>query len=354
MKSKRKAATWEEEEQKKLLEESQTGTEYLTIQEWMDEYLDDVQRRKLSKKTYKEKVSTFSRFVELSDLAPNLDVGNIDRFLVKRFLDGMIDMGRSGYAVNKDRKNLGAAWKWGQENIQNWPEVQNPVHMLPKYPEQRLPRYIPSDEDFWKFTDYLKDQAKSGEPSAVQDYTMHLVFLYLAARRGEVFRLKRNDLDFDQNRIRLWTRKRKGGQLEYDWLPMPSELRSNLIQWCKIRMGFNFETDHVFACLEQTPFCLDYYLQPFTVRQHFMARVCEAVKIKPFGYHAIRHFSASQLFASGYSVNVIQTILRHQSPNTTTIYLRKMGFDPAVKQALEKGIVRPGKVINLDEKRAAN
>lgn len=56
--------------------------------------------------------------------------------------------GRSGHSVNKDRKNLGAAWKWGSENIKDWPMVLNPFHAIPKYAEERSPRYIPSDEDF--------------------------------------------------------------------------------------------------------------------------------------------------------------------------------------------------------------
>ena len=58
---------------------------------------------------------------------------------------------------------------------------------------------------------------------------MLLAFLHLAARRGEVFRLTWDDVDFRNNQIRLWTRKRRGGDLEFDWLPMTKMLKEALL-----------------------------------------------------------------------------------------------------------------------------
>ena len=257
----------------------------------------------------------------------------------------------SGYTVNKDRKNLGAAWKWGAENYAQWPERQNPFHATRKYQEERSPRYVPPEKDFWKFTDYLQKRARSEDPIAVQDYVMHQVFLHLAARKGEVFRLKKQDLDFDQDRIRLWTRKRRGGQLESDWLPMPSELRVGLLRWLEIRMKLPVRTDYVFVNVDGDAAHRDYFLDQFSARRAFMHRMCERIKIKPFGYHAIRHFTASHLYAKGVSASVIQAILRHTNSNTTARYLRTLGLDPAIKEALEEGITRPAEVISLEQKR---
>lgn len=351
--SQRAAATWEAEERERMLEAALTPTASLNVQTWVTEYLNDVVRRKLSKKTYEEKKAAFIRFAEHKSVSPELPVEDVDRFLARRFLDDMLDTGRSGNAVNKDRKNLGAAWKWGCENLKGWPIGENPFHAVAKYQEERSPRYVPPDDDFWKFTDHLEALAQSGDPQAVQDHVMHQVFLHLAARRGEVFRLKRSDLDFDQDRVRLWTRKRRGGQLESDWLPMPSGLRALLINWLQIRLTLPADSEHVFVCLSKTEFCDPYYLKPFTARIHFMRRICNRIGIKPFGFHAIRHFSATHLFRKGYALRIIQTILRHKSPSTTERYLRSIGLDPAVREALEEGISRPAKVFNLDDKRAS-
>jgi integrase len=82
-----------------------------------------------------------------------------------------------------------------------------------------------------------------------------------------------------------------------------------------------------------------------------MQRVCRKINVAPFGYHAIRHFTASHLYAKGYTISVIQAILRHSNPNTTARYLRSLGMDPAIKEALEEGITRPAEVILLEHKR---
>jgi integrase len=350
-KSRRAAEIWEAKRQEEMAQPTQTPMESLTIQQWLNDYLDDVKRRKMAKKTYSEKRTAFIRFVKHSKIGPDHTVEGIDRFLTKRHLDKLVDLGLSGYSVNKDRKNLGAAWKWGAENFPQWPERQNPFHATRKYQEERSPRYVPSDEDFWKFTDYLDQLACSGDPIAVQDYVMHQVFLHLAARKGEVFRLKRQDLDFDQDRIRLWTRKRRNGQLESDWLPMPSGLRLGLLRWLEFRMKLPIRTDYVFVNVDERAADCEYYLAPFTARRAFMQQVCKRIKIKHFGYHAIRHFTASHLYAKGVSVSIIQAILRHKNPNTTARYLRTLGMEPAIKEALEEGVTRPAEVISLEKKR---
>jgi integrase len=350
-KSQREATAWEAEQQQLLVAQSRITTESLTIQKWVNAYLDDVKRRKMAKKTYSEKRTAFRRFVQCSNVDAVQSIESIDRFLAKGHLDKLVDLGHSGYSVNKDRKNLGAAWKWGAESLPNWPETQNPFYAARKYQEVRSPRYIPPDDDFWRFTDYLEECASSGNPAELQDYVMHQVFLHLSARKGEVFRLERQDLDFDQNRIRLWTRKRKGGQLESDWLPMPSELRAGLLNWLEVRMKLSVRNDYVFVCANQDASHRDFYLNQFRNRNAFMQRICNKIGVKPFGYHAIRHFTASHLYAKGHPVSVIQAILRHTNPNTTTRYLKSLGLDPAIKEALEEGIARPAKVIPLDRNR---
>ena len=88
-------------------------------------------------------------------------------------------------------------------------------------PEERSPRYVPPKDDFWKVFNLTEGQ----------DRIMLLTFLHLAARRSELFRLKWSDVDFENSRVRLWTRKRKGGALESDWLPMTDELNQALAGW---------------------------------------------------------------------------------------------------------------------------
>jgi integrase len=201
-------------------------------------------------------------------------------------------------------------------------------------PEQRQPRYVPPEEDFWKV--YEKAEA--------QDKVMLLAFLYSAARRGEIFRLEWADVDFGNERVRLWTRKRIDGTFEYDWLPMTTELRKSLLWWWEHRPIK--DQPNVFLCLDEKDCNRETYGKPFQYRQHFMKKMCEKAGVKKFGFHAIRHLSASILHKLGYEVAAIQAILRHKSPSTTERYLRSIGLE-RVREVLEDLSREKGKVLEF-------
>ncbi len=266
-----------------------------------------------------------------------MHVGIITGRIAKAFLQKQF-VSRSGYAANKDRKNLVTAWNWGRDYYEWWPTDLNPFQMIKKFPEIRSPRYVPPESDFWKAFEAAIDH---------QDRVMLLTFIMTAARRGEVFKLKIHDVDFENDRVGLWTRKRMGGTLEYDWLPMTSDLRSELLGWIEIRLSHSTpDKEHVFVCLRTGVCEHDHYGLPFLYRQHFMKALCENAGVKHFGFHAIRHLTASILYRKGYSVGYIQEVLRHKNPNTTVRYLKTLGLE-RVRKALEDGIKRPGKVIDL-------
>jgi integrase len=227
----------------------------------------------------------------------------------------------AAYAANKDRKNLVATWNWGIKYLDPPLPGPNPC-LVERMPEVRHPRYVPPEEDFWKIY-----AAAEG-----QDKVMLLTFLHLAARRGEVFRLTWQDVDFGNDRIRLGTRKRKDGSFEWDWLPMTQELRKAL-RWLWEHRPIK-DSPYVFVCLDEKECQKEHYGNRFLYRHQFMRALCETAKVKPFGFHAIRHLTASTLYKLGYEVAAIQSILRHKSPGTTERYLKSIGME-RVREALE-------------------
>lgn len=352
-KSYREAVTWEQEQIEQLKAEmEQTATDCLTVLNWSDEYLDYVQKH-FVKKTYKEKFGAFERFVAMDQVSASTPVQSIDRYLAAAFLNNQFGE-RSGHSVNKDRKNMGAAWAWGKDNLADFPAGENPFLAVPKKPEQKQPRYVPPSSDFWKVYDYLEAKAlKSGEDEHLQDRIMLLAYLHLAARRSELFRVKWSDVDFANLQIRLGTRKRKGG-FEYDWLPLTDELQQDLRAWAERRLAHStMDKEHVFVCLSPLPCCDKYYGLPFTLRRGAMSRWCDKVKIKPFGWHAIRHLTALELYRQGYQVEHIQRVLRHRRATTTDIYLRSLGGTQGLRETLNQGLTRC-KVIELKPKKMAS
>ncbi len=90
----------------------------------------------------------------------------------------------------------------GTRFIEGFPnDGKNPFQEVMKFREERQPRYIPPEADFWKIYNTAEGQ----------DKVMLAAFLYLAARRKEIFNLKWSDVDFENKRVRLWTQKRQGG-----------------------------------------------------------------------------------------------------------------------------------------------
>jgi hypothetical protein len=65
-----------------------------------------------------------------------------------------------------------------------------------------------------------------------------LVVFHTIARMDALLRLKWEDVNFEQKAVRLWTRKRRGGSWEYDWLPMNEDLEKVLWGlWQKRKAG---------------------------------------------------------------------------------------------------------------------
>jgi integrase len=333
-KSKREAYLWEEKVRKELEEEqSKTSMVSLAVGDWINQYLEEAEQR-FAKVTFDEKKAAFTKFFTDTGLTKDSPIESVTLTVCRNYLIKQ-NRERSGNAANKDRKNLGAAWKWGLDYLDQWPKGVNPILSIKKFPEKREPRYVPPEEDFWKVFELTEGQ----------DRVMLLCFLHLAARRSEVFHLKWTDVDFNNSRVRLYTQKREGGNQECDWLPMTMELRSTLLKWWEARLAQSTDDkEHVFVCLDNSPFCDEYFGKPFKHRQHVMKKICNKANVKHFGFHAIRHLSASILYKKGNSVSIIQAILRHKNPNTTTRYLRTIGLEDT-RSALEEGFKKPAEVI---------
>lgn len=314
--TKKEAVNWENEMRKNTFSDWQENMTCLA--EWAEQYL-DFSSIQFVPKTYAEKKAAFKRFFK--EIDADLPVVDLNMTMTLEFLQNQLKW-RSGNGANKDRKNLLAGWNWGIKYMNPKLPMPNPF-LIEKMPEERTPRYIPSEKDFWKVFNLTKGQ----------DRVMLLTFLHLAARRSELFRLKWTDVDFENSRIRLWTRKRKGGSLESDWLPMTDELNRALAEW-KDAIPVKGKK-HVFICLDKFSFCKDSYGEPFKTRQHFMRKLCEKAGVEKFGFHSIRHFTASSLYKLGCDLSEIQAVLRHKSPGTTERYLKSIGIEK-VRGALEK------------------
>lgn len=71
-----------------------------------------------------------------------------------------------------------------------------------------------------------------------------------------------------------------------------------------------------------------HYGKPYLVRRRFTKSLCERAGIRPFGFHALRHFVAPMLADKHKeSTPTIQRILGHERLSTTDRYVQKISSD---------------------------
>ena len=224
---------------------------------------------------------------------------------------------RGGNSANKDRKNLAAAFKWGQ-TFKGMAAI-NPFLIVPRYPEKRTPRYITNEVDFWKVYNLAEREGQ----------VMLLAFLHLAGRKSEILRLHRSDVNFEKREIRLWTRKREGGSMEGDWLPMTGTLFELLFEHFK-----SHNNEWVFPNPETG--------LPYTDRKKWLLGLCSKAGVRPFGFHSIRHLTPSIMVEAGVSGKAIQGVLRHKKFSTTERYLHQLTDLRLAFKVLENKSPSPG------------
>lgn len=292
--TKREARDWEAEQDESVWQ--QELKPILTALQAANLYLVEVKSR-MVRQTFVEKQTVFRLFFKA--VRPNMPVEQIKVKDAGRFL-AQQNLTRGGNAANGDRKNLVAWWNWLVESQIIGEDLVNPFSRVRKFPENRKARRVPSIEEMQSVLDLADGEVR----------LFLFTLLHTAARVGELFRMTWQDLDFGRKTVRLWTRKRKGGNLEPNFIPMTDELHEDLTELKRTARSV-----FVFCRADG---------QPFKQRIHLMGRLCKRAKVEAFGFHGIRHLSASMLDDAGKPLAQIQAMLRHKNATTTSLYLHSL------------------------------
>ena len=145
-------------------------------------------------------------------------------------------MGTSNNAWNRDRKNLLALFNWLRKTY----EIKtNPVANIDRMPEERIAEYIPSVEDVDRVI----------MVAIGQDRVMLKCYYYTFARRSELFEWRWDDVNFENEWYRLWTRKRQNSDREADYFPMKKE--SELYEGTPLAVGAQEQKFSLRICQSQ-------------------------------------------------------------------------------------------------------
>lgn len=122
------------------------------------------------------------------------------------------------------------------------------------------------------------------------------------------------------------------GHLEYDYLPLTSDLLAIFLEHRKNSTG-----EFVFPNPDTgIPYC---------EKGKWMRRLCANATVRHFGLHGIRYLTASILSQADVPLIDIQTILRHKKLSTTEKYIHRL---KSVKSSLKVMEGRGGEIRSVD------
>lgn len=276
-----------------------SDSEPLTLESLMVKHLRFAERNLVaSGLAYRQAV--FRRFLAHVGNVPVEDLGpdHVEGYLLTR---------PSNHNFNKERTELLVLFSRAlKRRLVNY----NPVAAVDKLKVEKTRKVIPTPKEMAKIL-----------MAAGKDRPFLLVLFHTMARVDEVQRLKWEDVNFTEQKVRLWTRKRRGGTWEYDWLSMNEDLEQVLwALWQK-----RTQDEWVFV----SPLTGTRYKHRFTL----IRNICKRAGVPHYTYHCIRHFVASYLYdKKKVSLPVISKLLRHKSMQTTEIYLQ--AIDPSFRETM--------------------
>ncbi|MFO7560255.1 MAG: tyrosine-type recombinase/integrase [Desulfobacterales bacterium] len=226
----------------------------------------------------------------------------IENYLIKRAKI-------SNIVANKELQYLRALFNFG---IKRKIVTENPTAELSFFPVNKKKKYLPPKSDVLRVISL-------SDPNT-QDYLWTIVLT--AGRVSEINALVWDDVDFKQEVLTLYTRKRKDGNLEPRDVPLIGKLAQILHKRHESR---DPEKPWVFWHSYWSRKADKHIEGPYKDRKKIMKTLCSKAKVPYFRYHALRHLTASILDDLGIPIGVIQRILGHRNRRTTEIYLHSVG-----------------------------
>ena len=303
-KTRSKALEWEVQKREELEKPVELEPTRLTFSQVSTSYLEDCQAR-FQKNTWRQKAFVYRNFLTFVNEDPPAD--SIPKQTFVEYLK--YRRAKNGNcAANRDLKEFKALYNWcvRQDLLYN-----NPCINIVDYPEESAVRYVPPHKD-------INLVIMAAEPD---DMDLILTLYHTAGRVSEILNMTWEDVNFEQRWVRLWTRKRRGGEKHEDKLPMNNKLYEVLKRRWHNRIQ---STQYVFHNEDGSKLS-------YQQKRHTMPELCKKAGVKIFGFHAIRHHVASILADSGKApLSQIQRMLRHQRPTTTDNYIKTL--DPRLHQ----------------------
>ncbi len=183
------------------------------------------------------------------------------------------------------------------------------VPCVPNWSFSTLPKFLLPGQ-----VQRILEHCDQRTPSGKRDYAILLLLARLGLRAGEVVALTLDDIDWEQSRITL---RSKGGR--WAQLPLPAEVGEALA--CYLKQGRPHCASRRVFIRQRAPqvgFANSIAICSLVERALVRAKIDSPRE----GAHLFRHTLATEMLRQGASLSEIGQLLRHQHPNTTTLYAK--------------------------------
>ena len=212
----------------------------------------------------------------------------------------------SAKAANRALRYLGTAFN-GPYESKRLPRTYplNPF-LVPLFPEDHTPPYVPPDADV---------EACLASVDDVEKRLFLRLLAETAARQGEARALRREDLELGRGLVVLYTSKKRGGHRWPRRVPLGPELIVEMEQWLAGVTG-----EWVFPSQAGEHRTCRWAL-------NLQIRAAGTAGVKYFSLHSYRHWRACKWATEGLRLSQIKNRLGHETLQVTEHYLRSLGME---------------------------
>jgi integrase len=301
--TKAEARAAREERRKEVKSQPDQATTPMLFSQVATEYLKWSERRHADK-TIAYKKTVFRNFLAHSEDQPFERISSLA-------LHDYLSTRPSNHNYNVHRKELCSLFSWANKHLGL--ALVSPCLHLEKLPEAQRRKTIPTQEEF----------ARILSAATPDEKPLLIILAHTLARIDELLRLQWDDVNFERLTVTLWTRKRKDGNWEPRHIPMNDTLHSTL----KPLWNRREQQEWVFFNRKEGT--------RYNRRPKMMKAICKRAGVAYYGFHAIRHFTATYLHdALKVPTGVIGGLLGHKEKRTTEIYLHSV--EESAREAMKK------------------
>ena len=166
----------------------------------------------------------------------------------------------------------------------------------------------------WEEVGRILNGTRGEDPLSLRDHAIILLLSVYGLRSGEVRRLRIEDIDWTQGRIRIVRSKSQGEDL----LPLEPRVGNAIVAY--LRSGRPKTVSRVVFLTLRAPFRPLSAGGIYNIVSHHLLKVCSPQKGR--GPHALRHACARRLIDSGRTYKEVGDHLGHRNPDATRYYAK--------------------------------